>query len=77
MLRPGLPGVSERIRVAANRPSQSVRTSLQSLGVPPWLRAAAPCTWLDGELAAVGDWLVSAALSRRLADAGSRLVWER
>lgn len=67
----------ERIRVAANRPSQSVRTSLQSLGVPPWLRAAAPCTWLDGELAAVGDWLVSAAFSRRLADAGSRLVWER
>lgn len=67
----------ERIRVAANRPSQSVRTSLQSLGVPPWLRAEAPCTWLDGELAAVGDWLVSAAFSQRLADAGSRLVWER
>lgn len=67
----------ERIRVAANRPSQSVRTTLQSLGVPPWLRAAAPCSWLDGELAAIGDWLLSDAFSRRLADAGSRLLWER
>ncbi|HET7845814.1 MAG TPA: tRNA lysidine(34) synthetase TilS [Xanthomonadales bacterium] len=67
----------ERIRVAANRPSQAVRTSLQSLGVPPWLRASAPCVWLDGELAAVGDWLVSDAFSRRLEAAHARLVWDR
>jgi tRNA(Ile)-lysidine synthase len=67
----------ERIRVAANRPSQAVRTTLQALGIPPWLRASAPCVWLDGELAAVGDWLVSDAFSRRLGQADARLAWHR
>lgn len=67
----------ERIRLATNRPSQSVRTTLQGLGIPPWQRAAAPCIWLDGELAAVGDWLRSDAFAQRLAATGSRVAWER
>ena len=45
---------------------------LQELSVPPWLRARVPLVHLDGELAAVGDFLSCERWPRNL-----RLVWRK
>jgi tRNA(Ile)-lysidine synthase len=67
----------ERIRLASNRPSQSVKHALQALGIPPWLRARAPLLWHGDTLWAVGDWLIADALRRYGAEHALRLRWLR
>jgi tRNA(Ile)-lysidine synthase len=70
-------GGGERIALHPRRPSQSVRTALQSLGVPPWLRAGAPYVWQGDTVLAVGDWLIAHRFAAQLRERGARFVWRR
>ncbi|WP_091239353.1 tRNA lysidine(34) synthetase TilS [Aquimonas voraii] len=66
----------ERIRLSPQRPSQCVKTLLQSLGVPPWLRPHLPFLWnAEGELVAVGDLLLREDLRAALSANGLCLRW--
>jgi tRNA(Ile)-lysidine synthase len=56
-------------RGACHRPLKKL---LQELSVPPWLRARVPLVYLDGELAAVGDFLSCERWPRSLS-----LVWRK
>jgi tRNA(Ile)-lysidine synthase len=63
----------ERIRLPGRAQSSSVKHMLQSLGLPPWQRAALPFLW-DGEtLMAVGEALIGAQFSEWLKRHGLRI----
>lgn len=53
----------ERLRPAGGAGSRPLKKVLQELHVPPWLRARVPLLYVDGELAAVGDYLAAAAFA--------------
>jgi len=63
----------ERIVLSPARPPQSVKHSLQALGVPPWLRARAPFVWHGDALWAVGDWLLAGEFQHTLTAMGAHL----
>jgi tRNA(Ile)-lysidine synthase len=57
---------------------RELRTLLQDLGVPPWVRARLPLLFdAGGELLAAGDVALAPAFAARLAAAGTRLRWRR
>jgi tRNA(Ile)-lysidine synthase len=57
---------------------RELRTLLQDLGVPPWVRARLPLLFdPEGELLAAGDLAFTPAFAARLAEAGTRLRWRR
>lgn len=53
----------ERLRPAGGAGSRPLKKVLQDLAVPPWLRPRVPLLHVDGELAAVGDYLAAAAFA--------------
>ena len=57
------------VRGGCHRPLKKL---LQELSVPPWLRPRVPLVYMDGELAAVGDFLSCERWPRNL-----RLVWRK
>jgi tRNA(Ile)-lysidine synthase len=63
----------ERMVLSPTRPPQSVKHSLQALGVPPWQRTRAPFVWHHDALWAVGDWLLASEFANVLATMGARL----
>jgi len=66
----------ERIRLSPTRPSQCVKTLLQTLGVPPWQRPHLPFLWnADGELIAVADLLLREDFRVALIGHGLCLRW--
>jgi tRNA(Ile)-lysidine synthase len=66
----------ERIHLQPNRPRQCLRTSLQTLGVPPWQRPHLPLLWnRENQLVAVADLLINAELSAALFAQGVCLRW--
>lgn len=60
---------------AGRRGSRSLKKLFQELDVPPWLRDRVPLLFIDGELAAVGDYVVCAPFAA--GGQGVRLVWQR
>ncbi|KAF0814435.1 tRNA(Ile)-lysidine synthase [Andreprevotia sp. IGB-42] len=54
---------SEALRLHAGGPSRQMKTLFQERHVPPWLRAATPLLYIDGELAAVPGLGVAAAFA--------------
>lgn len=48
----------------------------QELGVPPWLRARVPLLFIDGELAAVADYLVCAGFAAAASAPAMGLQWQ-
>lgn len=67
----------ERIRVDAASPRRELKTVLQELGVPPWLRKRAPLVWHGDELWAAGDWVAAHALREYEHRHQTRLRWLR
>ncbi len=66
----------ERIRLSPKRPSQCVKTVLQSLAVPPWQRPHLPFLWsTEGELVAIGDLLLRDDFRAALSARGLCLRW--
>ena len=65
-----------RLRVKRSGTNRKVKELFRELGIPPWLRGSIPVLYWDGEVAALGDWLLSARLEDHLASAGTSLRWE-
>ena len=72
-LRPRRGG--ERIRLAANRPTHTVKKLLQDAHVPPWEREGLPLIWSDDELAAVPGIGVALAFQAAPDEPGWRVEW--
>lgn len=53
-----------------------LRNLFQAGGIPPFLRECIPLCLLDGELAAMGDWCISAQLESWLSENGISLHWQ-
>lgn len=74
MVRPRRGG--ERLRQPGAH--RELRTLLQDLDVPPWVRSRLPLLFdSSGELLAAGDLALAPAFASRLAEAGTRLRWHR
>ncbi|HZP65000.1 MAG TPA: tRNA lysidine(34) synthetase TilS, partial [Rudaea sp.] len=67
----------EKLKPAGKPHTRELRLLLQELGVPPWERPRLPLVFADGELAAVGDIVLSAAGQNLLERLGARIVWTR
>ena len=65
----------ERIRLAANRPTRTVKQLLQEARVPPWLRRSLPLLWCDDELAAVPGLGIALKFQAAPGEAGWTLDW--
>jgi len=65
-----------RMMQHAGGPRRKLKELMRQCGLPPWLRAAIPVLYWQGEVAAVGDWLLSAELQRYLSDNGSVYTWQ-
>jgi tRNA(Ile)-lysidine synthase len=77
------PGLTVRYRrggetfvPAGNRHRRELRTLLQEQGIPPWKRARIPLIYVDGQLLAVGDLLLSEEGQAWCASHGTRFVWQ-
>lgn len=54
---------------------RKVKEALRQSGIPPWLRAGVPLLAGNGEILAVGDWLLAPGLADWLGNHGLRLSW--
>jgi tRNA(Ile)-lysidine synthase len=65
-------------RIAQPGAHRELRTLLQDLGVPPWVRARLPLLFDEsGALAAAGDLALAPEFAARLAAMQRRLRWQR
>jgi tRNA(Ile)-lysidine synthase len=55
---------------------RELRTLLQDLGVPPWIRARLPLLYLGEELVAAGDLALAPDFAATLRERGTRLRWQ-
>ena len=65
----------ERIRLAADRPTRTVKQLLQEAHVPPWLRQSLPLVWCDDELAAVPGLGIALKFQAAPGEGGWTLDW--
>jgi tRNA(Ile)-lysidine synthase len=57
LVRARYPG--DRIRLLPNGPSHKIKQFFQTAFIPPWMRSGIPLLEWDGEVAALGDWVLS------------------
>ena len=57
-------------------PRRKLKELMRECGLPPWLRSAVPVLYWQGEVAALGDWLLSARLQHWLSDSGLVYTWQ-
>lgn len=62
---------SERLKLAAGRPSRTLKNLFQEAGVPPWVRQRMPLIYADDELVCAGCHWWSAGVAPGL----RRIVW--
>ena len=55
---------------------RKVKELMRLCGIPSWLRDSIPVLYWHGEVAAVGDWLVSPPLRKHLTELGASYRWE-
>lgn len=60
---------------AGRQGHRSLKKLFQDLDVPPWLRERVPLLFIDGELAAIGDYVVSSDFATT--GPGIQLHWQR
>jgi tRNA(Ile)-lysidine synthase len=65
----------ERIRLAANRPTRTVKKLLQESDMPAWERQSLPLVWSDDELVAVPGIGVALAFQAAPDEAAWRIEW--
>lgn len=59
----------EKIRLPNRVGHHALKKLFQEAGIPPWQRATMPLIYLDGRLAAIGGWWISADFYHEEADA--------
>ncbi len=64
----------ERIRLPGRDGSHSLKNLFQEAGIPPWQRSQVPLIFLDGQLAAVGEYWVDGAFYTESNPACLRIV---
>lgn len=64
----------ERCVVAGRQHRQSLKKLFQAWAVPPWERTRTPLIYLDGELAAVGQWAICEGFA--VAQNGLKIEWD-
>ncbi|HYR01113.1 MAG TPA: tRNA lysidine(34) synthetase TilS [Casimicrobiaceae bacterium] len=65
----------ERIRIAADRPRQTLKRLLQAAGIPEWQRNTLPLVWCGGALAAVPGIGVDAQFAAAPGERGLDVRW--
>jgi tRNA(Ile)-lysidine synthase len=55
---------------------RKLKELMRLCGIPSWLRESIPVLYWQGEVAALGDWLISARLRKQLAEQGASYRWE-
>jgi tRNA(Ile)-lysidine synthase len=68
--RPGM-----RISLKQGDPSRKLKELMRVSGIPSWLRHSIPILYWNDEIAAIGDWLLSAELERFLAENSITYKW--
>ena len=66
----------ESLRLAANRPTRSLKAHCQVLGIAPWLRETTPLIYLNGQLAAVPGLGVHADFQVAANQIGWLPIWQ-
>ena len=66
----------DRVRLLPNGPSQKIKQFFQSAFVPPWLRSGIPVLEWDGELVALGDWIIAPRLLNWLFENDLKYQWQ-
>lgn len=66
-----------RCTPAGRQGSRPLKKLFQELGVPPWLRKRLPLLFIDGKLAAVGDYVVCGDFAAAPGEPAITLVWQR
>jgi len=64
------------MRLHPGGPHRKLKELMREMDVPPWLRCAIPVLYWNGEVAAVGDWLLSAELQRFLSRNRIEYRWQ-
>ncbi len=64
-----------RCQPAGREGTRSFKKIAQDLAIPPWLRDLVPLIFIDGELAAIGDYLVCESFAAKQAEEGWNLRW--
>ena len=67
----------ESIQPVGRQQHHALKKLFQELGVPPWVRERAPFIYIDGQLAAVGEWFVSQQFAAQNNEDGYVFQWER
>ena len=65
----------QRMQLHENGPRRKLKELMRESAIPPWLRDSIPVLCMNGEVAAVGDWLISARLSRQVPHGEKALTW--
>jgi tRNA(Ile)-lysidine synthase len=65
----------ERIRIAADRPRQTLKRLLQAAGIPEWQRDTMPLVWCGDALAAVPGIGVDAQFATEPGERGVDVRW--
>lgn len=66
----------ERLRLAADRPRQRLKTLWQASATPPWQRDALPLLWAEGNLVWVPGWPADPTYAARPDEAGVEPAWQ-
>jgi tRNA(Ile)-lysidine synthase len=66
----------DRIRLLPNGPNHKIKQFFQSAFVPPWLRPGIPVLEWDGELVALGDWIICPRLLNWLFENDLKYQWQ-
>jgi tRNA(Ile)-lysidine synthetase-like protein len=65
----------DRIRLLPEGPSYKIKQFFRSAIIPPWLRAGIPVLEWDGELVALGDWVIGHRLQNWLVQNDLKFQW--
>ncbi len=67
----------ERIKPDFNRPSRSLKTVLQTAGIPPWQRNHHPLIYIDEALALIPNIAVDASVKAAADEMGIVVTWQQ
>ncbi|MCC6202860.1 MAG: tRNA lysidine(34) synthetase TilS [Gammaproteobacteria bacterium] len=67
----------EHFRIRCAGPRRRLKLILQELDVPPWERSLLPLLFVNGELAAIADYLIVEEYRAAATAPGLQLIWER
>lgn len=67
----------ESMQPTQRQQHHTLKKLFQEHGIPPWVRERAPFIYIDGQLAAVGEWFVSHPFAAQNSEDGYVFQWEK